>query len=134
MYDSSKVAFSWGGVAAVGIADGEWITWEFPNDEATTYVGTRGEGSNVKSPDQRCTITVTLQSDSPTNLAWDLLRKADAEVPALCRDRSSTAIVAFAQKCMSTKQPAISRSRDKPVTVWTFTAPRGDAQQLGLGA
>jgi hypothetical protein len=129
-YDSSKTAFSWGGVAARGVADGEFINWDFPNDEVTTYVGSRGEGSNVVSPDKRCTITVTLQSDSPTNTQWEALRLASFEGPALLRDRSSTAVVAFAEQAMVTKQPAVSRSRDKPVTVWVFTAPRGNATPL----
>jgi len=122
-YDSSKTAFSWGGVSARGVADGEWITWDIPNDDVTSYVGTRGEGSNIVSPDSRCTITVTLQADSPTNAQWEALRAARFEGPALLRDRSSTSVVAFAQQAMVTKQPPVSRSRDKPVLVWTFTAP-----------
>ena len=132
MYDSAKTAFSWGGVAARGVADGEWINWDFPNDEVTTYVGTKGEGSNITSPDKRCTISITLQADSPTNTQWYALWAAGFEGPALCRDRSSTAAVAFAEKAMVTKQPALSRSRDKPVYVWTFTAPRGTATPLAL--
>lgn len=132
MYDSSKTAFSWGGVAAKGVADGEWINWDFPNDETTSYVGTRGEGSNVTSPDKRCTITITLQEDSPTNAQWEAFRAAKLEAPALCRDRSSTAVVAFAEKAMVTKQPAVSRSRDKPVKVWVFTAPQGNATPLAV--
>jgi hypothetical protein len=131
-YDSSKHAFSWGGVAARGLADGEAVTWTFPNDEVTTYVGTRGEGSNVISPDKRCAITVTLQSDSPTNTQWEALRAANFEGPALLRDRSSTAVVAFAEQAMATKQPDVSRSRDKPVTVWNFTAPNGKASPLAV--
>jgi len=129
-YDSSKTAFSWGGVAAKGVADGEWINWDFPNDEVTSYVGTRGEGSNVVSPDKRCTISVTLQEDSPTNTQWEALRAAGFEGPALCRDRSSTAVVAFAEQAMVTKQPPVTRSRDKPVRVWVFTAPQGSATAL----
>ena len=131
MYDSAKTAFSWGGVAARGVADGEWINWDFPNDEVTTYVGTRGEGSNVASPDKRCTITITLQADSPTNGQWEALRAANFEGPALCRDRSSTNLLAFAEKAMVTKQPPASRSRDKPTVVWVFTAPRGTAVHAG---
>lgn len=122
-YDSSKTAFSWGGVAARGVADGEWINWDVPNDEVTSYVGTRGEGSNVVSPDTRCTITVTLQADSPTNAQWEALRATRFEGPALLRDRSSTDLLAFAQQAMVTKQPSQSRSRDKPVIEWVFTAP-----------
>lgn len=132
MYDSAKVAFSWGGVSAKGVADGEWITWDFPNDEVTSYVGTRGEGENVKSPDKRCAISVTLQADSPTNAQWAAMAAADFEGQAICRDRSSSAAVAFAEKTMATKQPPLSRSRDKPVYVWTFTAPRGNATPLAV--
>ena len=132
MYDSSKTAFSWGGVAAKGVADGEWINWDFPNDETTSYVGTRGEGSNVTSPDKRCTITITLQEDSPTNAQWEAFRAVGFEGQAICRDRSSTAVVAFAEKAMVTKQPAVSRSRDKPVKVWVFTAPQGSAVPLAV--
>ena len=132
MYDSSKVAFSWNGVAAASMADGEWINWDVTNDEVTSYVGTRGEGGNVYSPDKRCTITVTLQEDSPTNIAWDSFRLAGVEGPALCRDRSSTAQVAFAEKAMVTKQPAMSRSRDKPVKVWVFTAPSCNITPLAV--
>lgn len=131
-YDSNKTAFSWGGVAAKGVADGEWINWEFPNDEVTTYVGTRGEGSNVISPDKRCTITVTLQADSPTNAQWEALRAVNFEGPALVRDRSSTAVLAFAEQAMVTKQPSVVRSRDKPTIKWVFTAPRGNATPLTI--
>jgi hypothetical protein len=129
-YDSSKVAFSWGGIAAKGVADGEWINWDFPNDETSSYVGTRGEGGNVTSPDKRCTMSVTLQADSPTNAQWYALWASGFEGPALCRDRSSSAAVAFAEQAMVTKQPPLTRSRDKPVYVWTFTAPRGNATPL----
>lgn len=129
-YDSSRVSFSFNGVAARGMADGEIVNWDFPNDEVSSYVGTRGEGSNVLSPDKRCTITVTLQSDSPTNAAWMAFYEAKVEGPATMRDRSSTAIVGFAEKAMITKQPSQVRSRDKPTTVWVFTAPRGSVVPL----
>jgi len=129
-YDSAKHAFSWGGVAAKGLADGEAITWTFPNQEVSSYVGVRGEGSNVLSPDKRCEIQVILQSDSPTNAQWYAMYSANFEGPALLRDRSSTAVAAFAELAMVTKQPDVSRSRDKPTTTWNFTAPRGTATPL----
>lgn len=124
-YDSSRVSFSFAGVSAVGMADGEVVNWDFPNDEVTSYVGTRGEGGNVVSPDKRCTVTVTLQADSPTNAAWTALKEANVEGPAAMRDRSSTAVVGFAQKAMITKVPAAVRSRDKPTVTWVFTSPKG---------
>lgn len=129
-YNSSRVSFSFDGTAAVGMADGEIVNWDFPNNEASSYVGTRGEGGNVVSPDQRCTIVVTLQADSPTNALWYARYLSKTEGPATMRDRSSTAVVGFAEKAMITKQPAQVRSRDKPVYVWTFTAPRGTVVPL----
>lgn len=125
MYDSSKTAFSWNGVAARGVADGEWITIDFPNDEASSYSGTRGEGGNVKSVDRRCTVTVTLQADSPTNAAWYAFYEASVEGPGLLRDRSSTAVLGVFDSLMPTKQPGQSRSRDKPTVEWVFTSPAG---------
>jgi hypothetical protein len=131
MYDPTKVSFSWGGVAAVGYQDGDMIQWEHDNEEASSYVGTRGEGVNVYSPDKRTTITVTLQSASPTNLAWSALYDVKSELPAICIDRSSAAAVAFAQKAMCKKKPSMTRGRDNPICEWVFTAPHSTIEHAG---
>jgi hypothetical protein len=118
-------------VAALGFADGDIIAWEYDNDEASSYVGTRGEGVNVYSPNKMTTITVTLQSASPTNAAWSVLYDAKTEGPAICIDRSSGAAVAFAQKAMVKKKPAMTRGRDNPVCEWVFTAPHSTIEHAG---
>ena len=130
-YDSSRNSFSFNSVSAVGMADGEVINWAFPNDEVSSYVGTRGEGSNVISPDKRCTVTVTLQADSPTNALWTAEYEAKREGPIAMRDRSSTAVVGFAEKAMITRIPDAVRSRDKPTVTWVFTSPRGTVVHTG---
>ena len=132
MYDPTKVSFSWNGVAAVGIADGDFITWEHDNDEASSYVGTRGEGINVYSPNKMTTITVTLQSASPTNALWTALYDAKTEGQAICIDRSSGAALAFAEKAMVKKKPALTRGRDNPVVEWVFTAPSSTIAHTGV--
>lgn len=131
MYDPSKFAFSWGGVAARGFQDGEMINWTFPNDEFSAYSGTRGEGTLVKNPDKRCNITVTLQANSPTNAAWAALYDAGVPLPAMTRDRSSSAAVAFAEQAMPTKRPDLIRGRDNPTVTWVFAAVNGTAEHIG---
>lgn len=131
MYDSSKFSLSWGGISAKGFQDGDGISIEFPNDEATSYVGVRGEGANIQSPDKRCTVTVTLQAVSPTNAAWSALRELGSELPLIMRDRSSAAAVFFAQKAMITKTPNGARGREMPIVEWVFTAPEGRLEHIG---
>ena len=131
MYDPTKISFAWNGVPAVGYADGDMIVWEHDNDEASSYVGTRGEGINVYSPNKMTTITVTLQAASPTNAAWSALYDAKTEGPAVCIDRSSSAAVAFAEKAMAKKKPSMGRSRDNPVVEWIFTAPHSTIEHAG---
>jgi len=133
MYDTSKVSFAWNGVPAVGYAEGDMIVWENDNDETTSYVGTRGEGMNVHSPNKMTTITVTLQAASPTNLAWSAFADAKAEGPAMLIDRSSSAVVAFAEKCMAKKKPGATRGSDNPVVEWVFTAPHSTIEHAGTG-
>jgi len=131
MYDSSKFSLSWGGVSAKGFQDGDGIAIDFPNDEVSSYVGVRGEGANVMSPDKRCTVTVTLQATSPTNAIWSAARELGAELPLIMRDRSSASAVFFAQKAMVTKTPPGARGRDMPVVEWVFTAPEGRLEHIG---
>ena len=131
MFDPTKVSFAWNGVPAVGVADGDFIVWEHDNDEASSYVGSRGEGINVYSPNKMTTIKVTLQSASPTNAAWSALYDAKTEGPAVAIDRSSGAAVAFAEKCMAKKKPGMTRGRDNPVVEWTFTAPHSTIEHAG---
>lgn len=130
-YNPKRFSLSWGPVPAVGFQDGEMINWSFDNDEWAGYEGTRGEGDMVYSPSTVGTCTVTLQSDSPTNLAWSLAYKAGKPLPLTMADRSSTKMLGFAPKAMPAKLPDGVRDRTKPTTVWTFKFVGGKLEHIG---
>lgn len=130
-YDSSRFAISWNGEAARGLAEGDAVTWEFDNNEASSYSGVRGEGDIVFSPDRRCTITVRLQATSPTNKTWDAFATVKTVGQIVLRDRSSAQVVGFGQKAAVTKKPTATRGRDMPIVEWVFTCPDATLAHIG---
>jgi hypothetical protein len=125
-YDSSKLAIAWGLIPAIGMADGEVVNFDFTNDESTPYEGIRGEGDVIISPSSVFTCTVTLQEGSPTNAAWlaqyELKRTFPLTITSSLDEQKT---VAFGRKARPTKRPPVTRSREMPVMVWTFTGVGG---------
>lgn len=130
--NTHKAAFVWGGIPAVGLADGDAIKASFDNDETSAYAGVRGEGALVSSKDKRGTITVMLQGNSPSISAYEALYKSvtngeQAAPSFIYKKRVGIREVAFTGTCLLTKLPEESTSREMPVVELVFVS--GDMEK-----
>jgi len=118
--NTTKFSFSWNGIAARGFADGDAVTAEYDNDEATAYSGTKGEGALVIGKDGRGKITVRLQGTSatvPLYLALDKSLKNGeiAQAPPFIYKKIVGGVTyVYTGNCLLSKQPPLTSNKDMP--------------------
>lgn len=116
--NTTKFSFSWNGIAARGFADGDVVSAEYDNDEATAYSGTKGEGLLVVGKDGRGKITVKLLATSATIKAYRELDKSikAGEIisapPFIFKKIVGVNQFVYSGNCIMSKAPGLTASRD----------------------
>lgn len=124
--NTTKFSFSWGGIAARGFADGDAVTAEYDNDEASSYAGTKGDGILVVGKDGRGKITVNLQAASPVIAKYKELDKSIKageiiEPPEfIFKKIVGDNTFVYSGNCILSKTPSLTASRDATVIELVF--------------
>lgn len=67
-YNAARVVVIVNGFNITGFADGTFVNITMINDGITTQVGADGEIARAVNTDRRCTVTITLQQTSESNI------------------------------------------------------------------
>ena len=76
-YDPKKIVITFGAVLVGGFAEGTFVNAERNEDAYETSVGAAGDVTRVRNRNRTGLVTLTLQSESPTNDLLSALHAAD---------------------------------------------------------
>lgn len=98
-YDPRDVQVIVGGNILTGFADGGFVKCEKQEDNYETHVGAQGEVSRSRNANPLGTITITLQSTSPSNAVLNRLAKSRNTFAARVVDRNTGNVTAGGSEC-----------------------------------
>lgn len=121
-YSSDLVVVLIGGIPLTGRAEDTFVTIAPQADLSTVQVGADGEVARSVSTNKLCTITVTLQQTSPTNLALSGLMEIDSLTggvlfPVTIQDLRGTTLF-VASQCWISKRPELTFGREVSDRTW----------------
>jgi hypothetical protein len=122
-YNASRVLVIVNGFPISGFADGAFVHITMINDGITTQVGADGEIARAVNSDRRCTVTLTLQQTSESNLFLsgmfdvDMLTCGGMAGPILIQDLCGETIFA-ASNAWIVKPADVEFSKEITTRAW----------------
>lgn len=124
-YNAARVVVIVNGLSINGFADGTFVNIEMINDAITAQVGADGEIARAISTDRRCTVTLTLQQTSESNVFLstmfniDMLTCGGRAGPILIQDLCGDTLFAASQ-CWITKPATVEFSKEITTRAWAL--------------
>ena len=121
-FDPSKVNVIVDGHTIVGYAEGSKISGERATEKRSSYVGTDGHVTFIKSADDSGEVTITLKHNSPSNEKLMELYKSDEEFTFSVVDANFSGgdVGATGTRCVVQNTPPFERTDEMSENEWVL--------------
>lgn len=119
-YDPREVTVTVDGRVLTGVADGTFVSTEKEEDLWEHYVGAQGEVARSRNAHPIGTITVTLETTSPSNAHLNALARSQDTFAAKVVDRQNNNITIGGSDCWIQKPADLEFGGEVTEVEWTI--------------